>query len=97
MPAILGNVLSIALTVCIIIMWARLVLDYARLFAPSWQPRGLVLLLCEGIFTVTDPPLKAVRRVVPPLRVGAVSLDLAWMIVMFALIILSNLIPVLLR
>ncbi|MDO5051392.1 MAG: YggT family protein [Pseudoclavibacter sp.] len=97
MPAIIGQILATVITICIVVMWARLVLDYVALFAPSWRPRGVLLLLCEAVYSVTDPPLKAVRKVVPPLRVGNISLDLAWMIVMFALIILGNLLPALVR
>ena len=49
---------------------ARLVLDYVQMFARSWRPTGVVLVLAEVIYTITDPPLKALRRVIPPLRIG---------------------------
>jgi len=92
MLAPIATVLSIAIGLFTIFMWARLILEYARFFAPKWRPRGVMLVIAETVFTVTDPPLKLVRRVVPPLRVGNVAIDLAWIIVMFALIILSNLV-----
>ena len=49
---------------------ARLVLDYVQMFARSWRPTGVVLVLAEVIYTITDPPLKALRRLIPPLRIG---------------------------
>jgi YggT family protein len=70
------------------VMWSRLALDVARTFSPSWRPKGAGLVLAELVFSVTDPPLKAARRLVPPIRVGGMALDLAWSIVMLAIIIL---------
>ena len=52
----------------------------------------MLLVLCEAIYTITDPPLKLVRKVIPPLRVGDVSLDLAWIVVMVALSFLGTLV-----
>ena len=59
---------------------ARLVLDWVQVFAREWRPRGPVLVAAEGVYTVTDPPLKVLRRVLPPLRLGAVQLDLAFLV-----------------
>lgn len=92
MLQIIGAVLGIAIGLYIFVMWARLILDYVQLFARNWKPRGFVLVLCELVYTLTDPPLKLVRKVVPPLRLGNIAIDLAWLIVMFALVILSNLV-----
>lgn len=58
----------------------RLVLGWITMFARDWRPRGPVLVLAEGVYSVTDPPLRALRRVIPPLRLGAVQLDLAFMV-----------------
>ena len=55
------------------------------IFARDWQPRGVVLLIVEGVFAVTDPPLRLLRRFIPPLRVGGASIDLAF-IVLFLLV-----------
>jgi YggT family protein len=59
---------------------ARLVLDYVQMFARSWRPAGVVLVLAEVIYTVTDPPMKALRRVIPPLRIGGIALDLSFLV-----------------
>lgn len=62
----------------------RLVLDWVQVLAREWQPRGPVLVLAEGIYTVTDPPLKFLRRLIPPLSLGTVRLDVAFLVLMLA-------------
>jgi YggT family protein len=86
--ALIGTVLYFALLVYFFALWARFVLDLVQAFSESWRPRGAVLVLAETSFTLTDPPIKAVRRLVPPLRIGAFSLDFGFTIVMFAVIVL---------
>jgi YggT family protein len=88
--SLIATVVYIALTIFFVLMWARFILDLARTFARQWRPRGIGLVLAEFVFTITDPPIKAVRRVVPPLRVGGAALDFAWSIVMLACIILIS-------
>jgi len=88
--AIIATVVYIGLTIFFILMWARFILDLARMFARQWRPRGIGLVLAELVYTVTDPPIKLVRRVIPPLRVGGAALDFAWSIVMLACIILIS-------
>jgi YggT family protein len=62
----------------------RLVLDWIQVLAREWRPRGPVLVLAEGIYTVTDPPLKFLRRLIPPLSLGTIRLDLAFLVLMLA-------------
>ena len=73
------------------VMWGRFILDFAQNFARGWRPKGFLLLVAELIFTLTDPPIRAVRRVIPPLRLGGVALDFGWSIVMLGVIILMSL------
>lgn len=88
--SVIATIVYIALTIFFITMWARFILDLVRTFARQWRPRGLGLVLAEAVFVITDPPIKAVRRVVPPLRIGGAALDFAWSIVMLACIILIS-------
>ena len=88
--SIVAYVVYVALTIFFLLMWARFILDLARTFARQWRPRGLGLVLAEAVYAVTDPPVKLVRRVIPPLRVGGAALDFAWSIVMLACIILIS-------
>jgi YggT family protein len=71
-----------------LVMWVRLILDFARNFARNWRPRGAGLILAEIVFAVTDPPIKLVRRAIPPIRMGAIAIDFAWSIVMLVVVIL---------
>jgi YggT family protein len=85
---LVGSILDLILLLAIILLIARLVLDWVQQLARSWRPRGLALVLCEGLYSLTDPPLRAVRRIIPPLRLGAVMLDLSPMVLLIAIYIL---------
>ncbi|HEU0041072.1 MAG TPA: YggT family protein [Jiangellaceae bacterium] len=76
----MSQVLSVALWLFFIALLARLVVDWIQVFAREWQPHGVLLVVLEAVYTVTDPPLKAIRRVIPPLRIGSVALDLAFIV-----------------
>lgn len=85
---LIGLILLLAINVYTIVMWARLILDWAVVLVPTFRPRGAMLVIAEIVFTLTDPPLKFVRRWVKPLRIGTIALDLAWIIVILALNVL---------
>lgn len=85
-PSPVGQVLILVLWLFFILLIARLVLDYVQMFARSWRPTGPLLVLAEVIYTVTDPPLRALRKVIPPLRLGSISLDLSFLV----LVVLVN-------
>jgi YggT family protein len=76
------------LLVFLILLIARLVFDYVMMFARSWRPSGVVAVGLEVVYSITDPPLKALRRVIPPLRLGNFSVDLGFMVLLFAVYIL---------
>ncbi|HEX4654684.1 MAG TPA: YggT family protein [Mycobacteriales bacterium] len=63
------------------LMLVRLVVDWTMVFARNWRPSGLVAAVLELAYSVTDPPLRALRRVLPPLRLGSFALDLAFIVV----------------
>lgn len=83
-------IVALVLYVFFIALIGRLVFDWIQVFARDWRPRGPVLVVAESIYTVTDPPLKALRRVIPPLRLGSVSLDLGFLILILTVSILLN-------
>lgn len=68
----------------------RLVFDWIQMFSRDWRPRGVVLVLAEAVYSVTDPPLRALRRVIPPLRLGAVQLDLAFTVLFLIVLVLMR-------
>ena len=83
--SIVLQIIYLVLLFFLIALIARLVLDYIQMFARSWRPSGPLLVVAELIYTVTDPPLRALRKVIPPLRIGQVSLDLSFL-VLFVLV-----------
>lgn len=84
------GVLSLVVLVFFLLLLVRLVLDWVQVLARDWRPRGVMLVVAEATYTVTDPPIKAVRKVVPPLTLGSIRLDLAFLIVMLACSLLLN-------
>ncbi len=80
----IGYYLVLILRLFLFALLGRLILDYVRLFSRSWRPRGVVLYIVEAIYSITDRPTAFVRRFVPPLRLGAVSLDLSFLVLFFA-------------
>lgn len=89
---LVGGILDLILLLAIILLIARFVLDWVQMLARHWRPRGLVLVFCEGLYSITDPPLRAVRRVIPPLRLGSVMLDLSPMVLLIGIFILRALV-----
>ncbi|MGH3446588.1 MAG: YggT family protein [Nocardioidaceae bacterium] len=82
--ALIGSIIELVLWVYILLLLARIVTEWVQMFAHSWTPRGPVLVLLEGIYSATDPPIKLFRRFVKPLRLGGVSIDLS---ILFVLLI----------
>ncbi|NIJ03524.1 YggT family protein [Frigoribacterium faeni] len=90
MTSLIAAIAYYALLLFFLLMWGRFVLDLAQSFSRGWRPRGPVLVLAEIAYTVTDPPIKAVRRVLPPVRLGSVALDFGWSVIMLAVVILMG-------
>ena len=90
MPAIVRDVLYLVVLAFFLLMFVRLILDWVQVFARDWRPRGVMLVIAEATYTVTDPPLRAVRRVIPPLSIGGLRLDLAFLLLMLLCSILLS-------
>jgi YggT family protein len=85
---LLKVVLTYVLSIYLVILIGRMIIGWIQVFARSWRPTGVVLVLAEGIFTATDPPLKFLRRYIPPLRIGTVAMDLSYMVLFIVVLIL---------
>lgn len=79
---LVAGALYLAVLLYMMLLIARLVLEWIRAYSRDYRPSGLVLVLFEVVYTLTDPPVKALRRLIPPLRIGAVALDLSMMILL---------------
>jgi YggT family protein len=88
---VLLDIVASVLLVFLILLFARFVVDWVMVLARSWRPQGLVAAGLEVVYSTTDPPLKAVRRVIPPLNLGTIRLDLGFMVLLIAVILLRNL------
>ncbi|HZW44959.1 MAG TPA: YggT family protein [Dermatophilaceae bacterium] len=69
----------------------RLVLDWIQVLAREWRPRGPMLFFAEAVYTVTDPPLKFLRRLIPPLSLGSVRLDMGFLVLILAVSMTTSL------
>ena len=88
--ALFWNILSSVLLVFLVLLFARFVVDWVMVLARSWRPSGLVAAGLEVVYATTDPPLKAIRKVIPPLNLGSIRLDLAFMVLLIAVYILRS-------
>ena len=73
-----GYIIEVVLQIFILLLFVRLIVDWIQIFARSWSPHGPVLVVLEGVYTATDPPVKALRRLIPPLRLGGMAIDLSF-------------------
>ena len=85
---IVGEVLSAVLYLFLLFLIGRLVLDYVRQFARSWRPTGVVLVLAEVTYSVTEPPLKLLRRFIPNVRLGNLAFDLSFTVLFLVVLIM---------
>ena len=90
---VLGQVLETLTYIVIVLFLFRLVVSWVMTFAPDWRPAGVMVVVLEIVFTVTDPPLRFLRRFIPPLRVGNAAVDLGFIVILITLGILTTVWP----
>ncbi|UFU05115.1 YggT family protein [Ruania halotolerans] len=78
------GLLYLVVLLYLVALLVRMGFDWVTYFARDWKPRGLALIVAEIVYTPTDPPLKALRRLIPPLRLGGIALDVGFLIVLVA-------------
>ena len=81
---IVFGLVYIALLLFFVALIIRLVFDWVQMFARSWRPRGAALVTAHAVYSVTDKPLKLLRRLIPPLRLGGISLDIGFLLLFVA-------------
>jgi YggT family protein len=85
---ILRIVLQYVLTLYLAVLIGTAILSWINMFVRPWYPPRIIKAIALGIFALTDPPLKLLRRYIPPLRLGTVSLDLSFMVLFIVVLIL---------
>ncbi|HJH13123.1 MULTISPECIES: YggT family protein [Brevibacterium] len=83
-------IVGMLLNLYVYVLIARVIFDLIQVFSRDWRPQGFMLAVAEIIYTLTDPPVKAVRKVIPPLRLGGIALDLGFIIVFIAVQVLAG-------
>ena len=81
----LFSILYLLLLLYLFVLIGRLIFDWIQVFSRDWRPSGVVLVVAELVYTLTDPPLNWLRRYIPPLRLGGIALDLGFIILFLAI------------
>ncbi|MGC2941127.1 MULTISPECIES: YggT family protein [unclassified Brevibacterium] len=87
---IVFGLISVVLSIYVYVLLARVVLDLVQVFSRDWRPSGFLLILAEFVYTLTDPPVRLLRKVIPPLRLGQVSLDLGFIVLLIGVQIIAG-------
>ena len=90
---LITEILRLVVLAFFLLLLVRLVLDWVQFFVRDWRPNGPVLVVAEATYTVTDPPLRFLRRLLPPLAIGNVRLDLAFLVLMLLCSLLLSVLP----
>jgi len=81
-------VLYYILWLYLLVLIGRLIIDMLQMYSRSWSPSGVLAMVAEVIFTLTDPPLRLLRRYLRPVRLGSVALDLSYTLLFLVIIVL---------
>lgn len=92
--SIVASIIHLMLLLYLLVLFARLILDYIPIFNREWRPKGAGLVAAELVYTVTDPPVRFFRRIIPPLRIGSLSLDFGFSITILIVLILMNIVGI---
>ena len=87
---VLAAVAVYALWAFLALLFIRFIVDWVMVFARSWRPAGPLAVILELAYSATDPPLRALRRVIPPLRLGSFALDIAFMLLFIVCFVLIS-------
>ncbi|NLI19389.1 MAG: YggT family protein [Actinomycetales bacterium] len=87
----LFEILAFLVTLYMVVLVGRVVFDLVQAFSRSWRPEGFVLVIANVVYSLTDPPVRTLRRIIPPLRLGAVALDLGFLVLFLGLSFLRSL------
>ena len=85
---IFRDVAFYVLSVYLVVLIARMILSWIQVYAKSWSPSGILLVVAEGVYSATDPPLRFLRRYIPTVRLGSVALDLSFMLLFLVVYVL---------
>ena len=76
------------LSVYLLLLIVRLIFSWIQVYARDWRPTGILLVVAEGVYSATDPPLRFLKRYIPSVRLGSVALDLSFMLLFLVVYVL---------
>jgi YggT family protein len=79
------------LTVYLVLLIGRMIFSWVQVYARSWSPHGVLLVIAEAVYSATDPPLRLLRRYIPSIRLGSVALNLSFMVLFLVVYVLWQL------
>jgi YggT family protein len=88
--SLVWQLIYVLLYLFLLLLLARLVMEYVLMFSRRWQPGRGAAATMELVWSSTDPPLNALRRVIPPVRIGGVSLDLGFLLLLMVVSVLMK-------
>lgn len=87
-----GSVLADLLWLYLLALIARIVMDYVVVFSHGYRPSGAVAVIFEFVYTITDPPLRVLRKIIPPLRIGNAAIDLGFLVLFIVIQVLIGIV-----
>jgi YggT family protein len=90
---IIFGALRFAVYLYLLVLFARVVISWVMVISREWRPTGVSLVIVEGVYSLTDPPLRKLRTFLPSVRLGMIQIDLAFLALFFGCYILLGIIP----
>lgn len=87
------DALHLALFIVVVLLWVRMVIEWVRIWARRWVPSGPAAVAIDGVYTITDPPVRLVRRLIPPIAIGGARVDVGFMVLVLVLSLVLRFIP----
>ncbi len=87
---VIGSVFTTLVFLFFLMLIGRLVFDWVQVLSRDWRPKGGILVVAELVYTVTDPPLRLLRRVIPSINLGGMRIDIAFLVLMVITSVLMN-------
>jgi YggT family protein len=68
-----------------IALFARIIIDYIRMFARNWRPNAIFLGIFEIIYSITDRPMKFVSALYSSIATRGIALDISFIVLLIAI------------
>lgn len=92
--ALFGAIIYALVGLYSLLVIVRIVIEMVQAFSKQFDPPHWFIMVAEPIFRMTDPPVNALRKLIPPLKLGGsgVGLDVSVIVLFFILMLIQMLI-----